>query len=122
MLAVAVAAGLPVVQAQPKSANEALISEGIALRKRGRHQEALRKFREAHKLEATPRAAAQLGLCEQALGQWVEGEDHLEEALKAAKDPWIAKTCLFLQNLSDEPASTSGALKFWEAPMALRLP
>ena len=97
MLAVAFAAGLPVVQAQPKSANEALISEGIALRKRGRHQEALRKFREAHKLEATPRAAAQLGLCEQALGQWVEGEDHLEEALKAAKDPWISKNLLILE-------------------------
>lgn len=97
MLAFVFAAHLPVAQAQTKSANEPLILEGIALRKKGRHQEALRKFREAHKLEATPRASAQLGLCEQALGQWVEGEDHLEEALKASNDPWISKNLPVLE-------------------------
>jgi len=37
----------------------------------------------------TPRSAAQLGLCEQELEQWMESEAHLDEALAATSDDWV---------------------------------
>jgi hypothetical protein len=39
----------------------------------------------------SPRAAAQLGFVEQALGLWPQAEGHVSEALRAADDPWIKK-------------------------------
>jgi len=69
---------------------EILIRKGVELRRRGRDSDASALFRQAYELSHTPRAAAQLGLCEQALGQWLEAEGHLSEALLAESDPWIA--------------------------------
>src|SRR4051812_22766853 len=70
---------------------EALIREGVRLRRAQKDQEALEYFQKAYDTGKTPRAAAQLGLCEQALGMWVASEKHVYEALKAAKDSWVAK-------------------------------
>jgi hypothetical protein len=39
----------------------------------------------------TPRASAQLGLVEQALGRWDDAELHIAEALQAVGDAWIEK-------------------------------
>lgn len=71
--------------AKPKD----LIEEGIALRRAGRDAEALRKLQAAYEAEPSPRAAAQLGLCFQALGRWSEADAKLAEALSAANDPWV---------------------------------
>jgi hypothetical protein len=70
---------------------DALIKQGVDLRRAHDDEGALEQFRRAYDLEPTPRALAQMGLAEQALGRWVDGEAHLTRALEAADDPWIAK-------------------------------
>ena len=68
-----------------------LIKEGIQLRRAGRDSDALMKFEHAYSLSSSPRAAAQLGLCQQALSRWVDADRNLAEALTAANDPWVGK-------------------------------
>ncbi|HEX2659819.1 MAG TPA: hypothetical protein VHU40_16155 [Polyangia bacterium] len=70
---------------------EALIRQGIELRRAGRDAEALEQFRRANQIAPSPRAAAQIGLAEQALGRWLDADGHLRAALAAASDPWIVK-------------------------------
>jgi hypothetical protein len=67
---------------------EALIREGIDLRRQGDDAKALGYFKRAYDLAHTPRAAAQLGLANQALGHNLESQRYLTEAL-AARDPWV---------------------------------
>lgn len=68
-----------------------LIHQGVELRRSGQDEEALRAFERAYGTVKSPRAAAQMGLAEQALGKWVEAHGHLQEALRAKDDPWISK-------------------------------
>lgn len=97
LTAVLLAAG-PTFAAPPKkrdtrtveSPAEALLSEGIALRRSGNNLAALPKFEEAYRLSPSPRTTAQLGLCLESLARWVESEKRLEEAL-TSNDPWIEK-------------------------------
>jgi hypothetical protein len=70
---------------------EQLIKKGLEARKRGDDLGALPLFEQAYKLSPTPRAAAQRGFCEQALGRWADAEVHLEEALKSPDDAWVKK-------------------------------
>lgn len=70
---------------------EVLIRKGLEERKQGRTKEALPLFREAYEVSHSPRSAAQLGFCEQALGQWIEADLHLSEAGAATSDPWVAR-------------------------------
>lgn len=78
-VAPAVAAGDP----------EALIQQGIELRREGKDFQALDYFKRANELAPTPRSFAQLGLVEQALGRWVAAEEHLTTALRAETDEWV---------------------------------
>jgi tetratricopeptide (TPR) repeat protein len=71
---------------------EQLIKQGVALRKEGENIKAQGYFQRAYQLARTPRSAAQLGLVEQALGQWGLAEGHLVEALSASTDLWIKTT------------------------------
>ena len=85
------ASGFPLVSVATAADNaEMLIRKGVELRRKGRDKDAADLFRQAYDLSHTPRAAAQLGLCEQALGQLLESEQHLSEALVAESDPWIS--------------------------------
>ncbi len=68
-----------------------LIRKGVELRKRGDDRAALGVLREAYAAAPTPRAAGQLALAEQSLGQWVAAEGHLTEALRSPDDPWVRK-------------------------------
>lgn len=70
---------------------EALIRRGVELRKRGDDRAALRELERAYRVARSPRAAAQLGFAEQALGMWPQAETHVSESLRAADDPWINK-------------------------------
>lgn len=70
---------------------ERLIRRGIELRKAQDDQAALKEFQKAYDLTHAPRAAAQLGLAEQAVGRWEDADGHLSEALRAKSDPWVAK-------------------------------
>ena len=77
-------------QGQP-AAVEALISEGVELRKKGADNRALPLFQKAYDLERSPRTAAQLGLAEASLGYWLAAERHLTEALQSTRNPWLSK-------------------------------
>jgi hypothetical protein len=91
-LALALCLLLPVLaQAQADSDVEALLRKGIELRKNGDDDGAYEVFLRAFQTEPSPRAGAQLGLVEQALGDWVHAEEHLGTALAAWDDPWIAR-------------------------------
>jgi hypothetical protein len=68
---------------------EKLIKKGIALRSQRKDKEALEAFREANKLEASPRAVAQMALAEEALEDWVGAERDLEQAIASRSDAWI---------------------------------
>ncbi|HEX3696403.1 MAG TPA: PEGA domain-containing protein [Polyangia bacterium] len=70
---------------------EALIREGISLRRSGNDARALPLFQKANEIARTPRTAAQLGLVEFALGYAIDAEHHLEQGLAAPTDPWIGK-------------------------------
>jgi hypothetical protein len=63
----------------------------VALRRAGRDADALKKLQGASDLDPTPRSAAQLGLCLQALGRWSDADGKLAEAISATDDPWIRK-------------------------------
>ena len=70
---------------------EALIAKGIDLREHGKDDEALALFKQALAKSPSPRARAQVGVAEQALGLWVAAEADLVLALSAVDDAWIAK-------------------------------
>ncbi len=70
---------------------EALVEQGIALREAGDDTSALGLFQRAYTVAPTPRNTAQLALCEQALGRWVDAHTHLAAALAVTSDPWIAR-------------------------------
>ena len=69
-----------------------LIREGVDLRRGGDDVGALQKFQRAFEVAPSPRATAQMGLAEQALGRWVTAYEHLHRALDATNDAWIKKS------------------------------
>jgi hypothetical protein len=76
---------------------ETLIHEGIELRKAGQDALAEGYIRRAYQLAATPRTAAQLGLVELAVGDYLHAELHLSEAL-TSRDAWILHYSSVLEN------------------------
>lgn len=79
------------VAAAPKQNADDLIKQGIELRRAGRDNDALGKFEQAYSASKSARAAAQVGLCLQALGRWSEADPYLSEALSAGDDAWVKK-------------------------------
>jgi hypothetical protein len=69
---------------------EALIEQGLQLRRQHRDQEALERFEQAYQMSRSPRALAQIALAEQALGNFAQAETHLQQALSVQMDSWIA--------------------------------
>jgi len=67
---------------------ERLIRIGNDLRRKGDNLRAFGYLQRAYDISRTPRAAAQLGLCEQALGRFGEAEVHLGNAL-SSRDAWV---------------------------------
>lgn len=70
---------------------EVHIRKGVELRRKGQDRDALANFQKAYEVAHTARAAAQLGLCEQALGEWLSAQIHLADALATESDVWVAK-------------------------------
>jgi hypothetical protein len=67
------------------------LEHGVALRLRGDDRGALSAFERAWKLDAAPRALAQMALAEQALGRWEAAAEHLSRALEQRSDAWITQ-------------------------------
>jgi hypothetical protein len=82
--------GVTRADASPADA-EALIQQGVELRRNKKDQAALKLFEQAYAMDKSPKAAAQIGLAEQALGQWARAARRLQEALASKSDPWINK-------------------------------
>lgn len=72
------------------------LQRGVRLRTLLQDEAALGEFRQANELCPSGRALAQMGLAEQALGQWLPAEAHLQQALDKA-EPWIRQRRVVLQ-------------------------
>jgi hypothetical protein len=83
---------------------ERVIQQGVAARRAGDDEQALRLFTEAYGIAPSGRARAQMALAEQALGLYVESESHLTEAL-ATSDPWVARNRATLEQSLAEIAT-----------------
>ena len=70
---------------------DALVGHALQLRRAGNDRAALDELQRAYAIKRSPRAAAQLGFAEQALGMWPQAEAHVGEALAAERDPWVRK-------------------------------
>lgn len=102
--------------ARADDSGEMQIRKGVELRRRGRDAEAANFFRQAYDVSHTPRAAAQLGLCEQSLARWLEAEQHLSEALAAESDPWIASKRSTLHSSRQEVRKRLGSIRVSGTP------
>lgn len=91
LLALASAPGPALGQGDPTAQEEALVREGVELRRQGRDEDAVAVLRRAYALRGSPRATGQLALAEQSLGRWVRAEFLLRNALRAEDDPWVAR-------------------------------
>jgi PEGA domain len=80
-----------VVPASAADAAQEHVRRGVELRKDNRDRDALREFQEeAYALSPTAGIRAQIGLAEQALGEWMSSESDLRAALQS-DDPWIGR-------------------------------
>jgi hypothetical protein len=95
---------------------DALVRQGIQLRKQGKDREAYELFQRAVALQSTPRSLAQLGLSEQALGLWPKAETHVKEALGSGDDPWIKKNHATLEESLRTIDAHLGSLGLWGEP------
>jgi hypothetical protein len=95
---------------------EVLIRKGVELRRKGKNQEALASFQRAYEVTHTGRAAAQLGLCEQALKQWLGAHIHLTDALAAESDIWISEHRAILANALVEVKRQLGRVEVRGSP------
>ena len=114
VLAPAAARGSP--DASGGRESEAHISRGLELRRNGDDRGALPEFEKAYEIAHTPRAAAQLGLVEQALGRWNDADAHLAEAIRARDDPWIEKNRATLQRALHLVGDHVGAVEITGEP------
>jgi hypothetical protein len=96
---------------------DALYRRGVELRRAGKDAEALEAFRKLNESEKSPRATAQMGLAEQALGLWVEAEAHVREALNATDDKWIKKNRATLTGALSVIEGRLGSVEIWGEPV-----
>jgi hypothetical protein len=88
----------------------ALVHQGVELRRERRDREALEVFLRAWEVSHAPRVMAQIGFAELALGRWVDAEAHLIEAHSAATDPWIAEHRALLEESMRDVGQHVGSL------------
>jgi hypothetical protein len=100
---------------------EALIREAIDLRQAGRDARALPLLQRAYDLARTPRTAAQLGLCNMALGYWLDAERYLSESLPSARHPWVEKNRPTLENALKRVSANIGEVEVTGSPTGARV-
>jgi hypothetical protein len=100
---------------------EAQIRRGLELRKAGQDDQAFEAFRSAYKLKASPRAQAQMGMAEQALGRWVDAEKDLKGALAVEQDAWIARNSATLKRSLATVAEHLGSVQIVGSPAGARV-
>lgn len=95
---------------------ETLIKQGLELRRAGRDGDALPKFEQAYSISKSPRAAAQWGLCLQAMSRWSEADPLLGEALSALQDNWVKKNRDTLKDSQEAVKAHLGRLQIIGSP------
>lgn len=100
---------------------DSLITQGVQLRRQNRDQEALPLFKKAWESDPNGRASGQLGLCEQALGLWVDAETHLKAALARSSEPWIRKNGAMLREALAHVQGRLASLDLWGTPAGARV-
>lgn len=88
-LVVVLLAGPVSAQTPPAATLDARIAEALELRMQHRDAEALALLTAAWEETHSPRARAQMARAEQALGRWLDAEQHMSEALAEGSDPWV---------------------------------
>jgi hypothetical protein len=96
--------------------DEALLRQGVELRRAGKDEQALEVFQRAYRMRPTPRAQAQAGFAEQALGRWLDAERDITEALASSGDPWVAKNAATLRQSLAVVAQHLGNLQILGSP------
>jgi len=90
---------------------ESLMRDAVSKRRAGDDTAALKLFQQAYELNKTPKALAQMGLAEQALGRWGAADKHLRQALETgATDAWIKKNRAAIATSLDTIAAHVGQL------------
>jgi|HubBroStandDraft_6_1064221.scaffolds.fasta_scaffold148755_1 hypothetical protein len=82
--------------ADPQSA-DALIQQGLEMRRQAKPEEALALFQRAHAAAPSPRTFGQMGLVETSLKHWVDANLHLTVSLTSPDDAWVVKNRAFLE-------------------------
>jgi hypothetical protein len=95
---------------------QALISQGVELRRQGKDDEALKVFEEAQRISPSPRGLGQLGLAEQATGRWAEADRDVNAALLQTDDSWVLKNQGVLQEALREIARHVGSVRLAGSP------
>ena len=103
-------------KSEPSFKAEGLIREGIELRRISDDQSALPKFEGAVQIDPTPRAVAQLGLCELAVGRFSRAVEHLTLAMRASKDKWVASNKAVLRESLEEAKARVGRIEIIAEP------
>ncbi len=106
----------PAIAAASDPVEDDLNRQGFEARKRSDDAAALDFFRRAYQLHRSPRAAAQMGLAEVALGRWEDADIHLGEALGAPADPWIQKNDKVLMDTLERVRKQFGSLQVLGGP------
>lgn len=99
----------PAAASDASSKADALIREGVQLRRQKRDAEALERFERAHRLTPSPRALAQIGLAELAISRFDVAEAHLREALDRP-DAWVLHNRATLERSLNAAGAHLGSL------------
>jgi hypothetical protein len=106
---------MPVLSA-PAEDVDALLKRGVEFRRHGQDREALAVFQQALAIKRLPRIVGQIAFAEQALGDWLSAQTHLEEALARAEDPWIQKNRATLEQALRSVGAHIGRVDVWGTP------
>jgi PEGA domain len=115
----AVARAQPVGDAAPAAELEAGVNDvndavkrGIELRRASKDEEALEVFRDAlARGPASNRIRVHLAMTHQALGQWLEAQRYLREAMQHTGDPYIVRHRVELERSLDYVSARLGSLE-----------
>jgi hypothetical protein len=94
---------------------EVLIRDGVSLRRSGDDAKAYGYLKHAYEIAHTPRTAAQLGLVEQALGRFLESQQHLSEALDG-NDAWVDQNRALLEKSRESVRQHLGKIELHGLP------
>jgi hypothetical protein len=100
--------------------SEALVRQGVELRKQGHDDLALPLFERAYAASPSGRTAAQLGLVKDALGDWVEAERLLQKSLVLG-GAWVEKNRPALEDALKAMQSNIGDLTVTGTPPGARI-